>query len=89
MGEHKHNPAALAAKMGMLPPKRAPDALVPVNVSIGHDGKVLVVSYSQRLEFITYTPEQAKEHIAHLQGCLDNLLEHQAKATLTIEQVRP
>lgn len=88
MGEHKLNPQALVAKMGMLPPKRAPDAPIPVNVSLCHDGHVLVVSYSQRLEFITYTPDQAKAHIENMQGCLNNLLEHQAQAklnTLTTE----
>lgn len=82
MGEHKHNPAALAAKMGMLPPKRVPDTPIPINVNIGHDGKQLVVSYSQRLEFITYTPEQARAHIDSLEGCLAHLLEHQAQAKL-------
>jgi len=93
MGEHKSNPAALAAKMGMLPPKRIEPANVPVNVTIGHDGQQLVVKYSQRLEFITYTPEQAKAHIEQLQACLENLEQHQAQAklnTLTVvEEVKP
>lgn len=87
MREHKINPTALAAKMGMLPTKWPP--IVSVNVQIGHNGEQVVVKYSQKLDFITYTPDQAREHIGQLQACLDNLEQHivqQKLNTLTVDQ---
>ena len=85
MGEHKHNPAALAAKMGMLPPRPAP--VVPVNVTTGHNGKQVIIQYSQKLDFISYTPDQARETIRTLQAVLDNLEQHMAQEKLNAATV--
>lgn len=89
MGEHKINPTALAAKMGMLPTAQRRPVSIPVNVSIWHNGKEMIVQYSQKLEFISYTVEQARDHIDKMQSALKMLEEHQELEklnTLTVTQ---
>lgn len=62
MGEHKANPTALAARMGMLAPRQLQPQSRPVNVTVGHTEDQIVITYSENVSHIAFTLEQAEDH---------------------------
>jgi hypothetical protein len=66
-----------------LMPGNLPNGQQKVTCDIGHNGTVIQLLFNQPIPNLLLTPEQAKQHIAALQGCLDNLMQLQASSGST------
>lgn len=88
MGEHKLPPHIRA----QLPGRLMQPALRPVNITTGHNDDHVVVSFTEKIDHITFTLPQAKNHLEMLQKVVEHFEQHLAQKkldTLTVEGSPP